>query len=163
MSTVTTRLGLVKPTTLEQYALSVLNNNADLIDTAMPRITTQAGTTDDANRSNLNAYFTRIEFGNGNGIIIANLFITLKTALVLNANTGANVVAMVAAVPAGYRPPETVQNDLGLLSGVSRGDIVNIAIGPTGDLTMRSGAAGFTTTAGVSLVKQHTWKWSGAF
>lgn len=32
MSTVTTRLGLVKPTTLEQYALSVLNNNMDTID-----------------------------------------------------------------------------------------------------------------------------------
>lgn len=32
MSTVTTRLGLVKPTILEQYALSVMNNNMDLID-----------------------------------------------------------------------------------------------------------------------------------
>jgi hypothetical protein len=32
VSTVTPRLNLVKPTTLEQYALSVVNNNMDLID-----------------------------------------------------------------------------------------------------------------------------------
>lgn len=35
MSTVTTRLNLVKPTTLEQYALSVMNNNMDLIDAGL--------------------------------------------------------------------------------------------------------------------------------
>lgn len=35
MSTVTPRLNLVKPTTLEQYALSVFNNNMDLIDSGL--------------------------------------------------------------------------------------------------------------------------------
>ena len=164
MSTVTPRLNLVKPTTLEQYALSVVNNNADLLDTSIPRVSTVASTIDTAAVSGINSRFTPIEWGGGNGVVIAQVVCVLKTSVTLPAWNANNLLIASNFCPAGYRPlmAGAQINHPGILQGSGRGDFIHWSINTDGEISMRNSTAStLATTANVILFAFSCWQWNG--
>lgn len=160
MSTVTTLLGLVKPTTLEQYALSVMNNNMDLIDAASVQIDTASSTANWTNFSFLGSTFTRMRVGN-EGIVVAHIQALVDTASTVpfNTQTGhdyANVA------PAGYRPERLQSYTTFVQSAAGRGDNVQCALDSLGNWYIRSNtASGFTTTFNAIVHCFWTYEWDG--
>ena len=161
MSTVTPKLNLVKPTTLEQYALSVLNNNMDLLDAAAVQIDSVNSTANWTNFSFLSSRFTRVRIGTV-GFVVAHIQALVDTAAAIPANTVTgdqygNVV------PAGYRPARTQ----GYTNFVQVGPTNNIgtnaqcAIDTLGNWYVRANGTGYTTTFASIIHCYWTYEWDG--
>lgn len=161
MSTVTPNLGLVKPTTLEQYALSVLNNNMDILDAAAIHIDTVNSSADWTNFDFRQSVFTRIRVGN-TGIIVAHILaiVDTATALPINTATGANYGNV---APVGYRPKNLFQGYFpAIQSGAGRGDEVQAAIATNGDWLVRSNTgSALTPTVGAVVRQVIVYEWDG--
>lgn len=164
MSTVTPRLGLVKPTTLEQFALSVLNNNMDLLDVACPRISTVNSAANAATWDFTNSKFTRIDFGNGNGIIVAYFSALVKTATALPINTAAGL-AVTGVIPQGYQGNGSISYQQAIASGAGRGDEVQVLIqgGSSSWLVRSNTGVAYTTIVGSSINSAVVYQWDGNF
>lgn len=161
MSTVTPNLGLVKPTTLEQYALSVLNNNMDKIDLASAFYTTATSTLDTAACNCTGSIFTRIRIGATQGIVVALIDCNFDTAVTLAANTaGGTVIGNVC--PSGYMPATTLNMMAGVIAGNGRGDNIQWALtGGVGQLQIRSNGASFNTVVNSSMTGMCVYRWDG--
>lgn len=160
MSTVTTLLGLVKPTTLEQYALSVFNNNMDLIDAASVQVDSVMSTANWTNFSFLNSSFTRVRVGN-KGIVVAQVaaLVDVASTTPTNTQTGDNYGNV---APTGYRPKRTLNYTPCIQSGNGRGDTVQCALSTAGDWFIRSNTgSGFLTTAAATVNSYWAYEWDG--
>jgi len=103
--------------------------------------------------------YTRQRIG-AEGTVTAHIVVALGSNT-LPANTAANMLLVAACVPDGYRPAYTVGNSPAVISGAGRGDNVQYQVLTNGDLTLRSGAATFTTISGSTLMIDCTWRWNG--
>lgn len=167
MSTVTPRLGLVKPTTLEQYALSVLNNNADLIDAAAVLTATANSSYNTNSVSGLSSKFTRMATG-AVGIIIAEIAVDFDNVggIIIAANTAAST-HLPAFIPAGFRPASTPHSfPVSAASMVKNGGQGQILVcGPeagTGDIMFNTTAAAYTAPTGSDFNCFMCWRWDGS-
>jgi hypothetical protein len=160
MSTVTPKLGLVKPTTLEQYALSVLNNNADLIDQYAMQVDYGSSSVNNGTWNFTGCRFTRVRT-DLRGIVIVELILTL-TAVVVPSNTAATL-DVAGVIPSGYRPVGHTSIPVlsALTSNAGVGQQVGIVLKTDGTFGIRSQAAGFTATAGSQIYSQHVYRWDG--
>ena len=161
MSTVTPVLNLVKPTTLEQYSLSVMNNNMDLIDAAAMRVDEANSTISGSQWSFLGCRFTRVRTGL-KGIVIAEMVVTFIAALAIPSNTAATSnVANV--IPAGYRPQgkTSIPVESALTSNAGVGQHVGIALESDGNFGIRSAGAAFTSTTNSQFYFSTAYRWDG--
>ncbi len=161
MSTVTPNLGLVKPTTLEQYALSILNNNSDIIDASAVLIDTAASTANWTNFSFLGSVFTRVRIGT-KGVVIAHVLALVDTAHALPINTaaGANYGAV---IPAGYRPKIRQSYFTSIQHDATHGDAVQTSLETNGDWVVRSnGGSALTVTFAATIHCYCVYEWDGA-
>lgn len=133
MSTVTPRLGLVKPTTLEQYALSVFTNNMDIIDsdTVMQSEWKPSWT----NATLQNAW---VAYAGGGGYFNGLRYRRVGDLVHIQGmiKSGAVGTAM-TTTPVGFRPDATIlmpvtANAVGTLGSVSwdNAGVLNYASGP---------------------------------
>lgn len=160
MSTVTPRLGLVKPTSVEQYALSVFNNNMDIIDEAVVHVDSAFSTADWTNFSFLLSRFTRVRTGN-TGIVVAHIQAKVDTAdtVPFNTQTGDDYGNV---APVGYRPERLQSYTTFVQSAAGRGDNVQCALATDGSWFIRSNTAGgFTTTVNAIVHCFWTYEWDG--
>ena len=159
MSTVTPNLGLVKPTTLEQFALSVLNNNMDTIDAAAMQV-------DMVNSAGNGAIdyrgcrFTRVRTGNV-GIIVVEIIVTFGVTAIPS-NTAATL-DVAGAVPSGYRPVShtSIPVQAALTSNAGVGQGIGFAIKDNGVIGVRSQGAAFSTTSGSQTYAGYVYRWDG--
>jgi hypothetical protein len=165
MSTVTPRLGLVKPTTLEQYALSVLNNNMDAIDAALVLGATSAGTYNTNNVSGLSSKFTRLSIASV-GIIIAEIVIDFDNAggIVIAANTAAST-NLPAFIPPGFRAQSTPHSfpviGTSMVKNAGQGQTLSVGCNTSGDLLLNSTGAAYTAPTGSDFNINTVYRWDG--
>lgn len=159
MSTVTPKLNLVKPTTLEQYALSVFNNNMDIIDAAAMQVD-MVNSTGNGSIDYRGCRFTRVRTGNV-GIIVVEIIVTFGST-VIPSNTAATL-DVAGAVPAGYMPVShtSIPVQAALTSNAGVGQQIAFAIKNSGAIGIRSQGAGFTTTSGSQTYAGYVYRWDG--
>lgn len=165
MSTVTPRLGLVKPTTLEQFALSVLNNNMDTIDSALV-IAAQANSTYNVNSvSALGSKFTRLSVASV-GIVIGEFAIDFDNVggIVIAANTAAST-NLPNLVPAGFRPATTPHSfpiaTVSMNKNGGQGQTLGCGINTSGDVLLNSTGVAYTAPTGSEINFMLTYRWDG--
>jgi hypothetical protein len=151
---------LVKPTTLEQFALSTLNNNMDLIDAAAMKVDYAVGNVVDANWNFSASRWTRVRTGT-RGIVVVETILTLA-ALAIPANTAAPL-NVAGAIPSGYMPLGATSIPVvgALTSNAGVGQSIGIQYKSDGSFGIRSQAAGFTATAGSNIYAQCVYRWDG--
>lgn len=166
MSTVTPRLGLVKPTTLEQYALSVLNNNMDAIDAALVLGATANGTYNTNGVAGTTSKFTRLSIASV-GIVVAEIGVDFDNAggIVIAANTAAST-HLPAFVPAGFRPATAPHAfpiaTVSINKNGGQGQTLGIGIeASTGDLLLNSTGVAYTAPTGSEINACLVYRWDG--
>lgn len=170
MSTVTPKLGLVKPVAVEQFSLATYNNNLDLVDEFAVaneiRIDEAAGAYNINTVNGTQSLFTRIRFGPTAGIIFAKFSISFgATTIAIPASTAAPVV-LPGFVPAGYRGPNPNPASiplyaLGTIVNAGSGASVHLGHKDNGDVIIRAFSTTFNTVSGTQLCWSTTYKWDG--
>lgn len=160
MSTVTPKLGLVKPAGLEQFSRATYNNNLDIIDAAAMQVDYGSSSVSNGTWDFTACRFTRVRTGT-RGIVVVELILTL-TAVVVPSNTAA-VLSVASVIPAGYMPLSATSIPVlsALTSNAGVGQSVGITLKSDGSFGIRSQAAGFTATAGSQIYSQHLYRWDG--
>lgn len=162
MSTVTPLLNLVKPANVEQFSLATYNNNLDLLDAKAVQYSEAQGTTNTTSYDYRQSTFTRIRTGAAQGIIIAELIIIFKAAVVIPANNAASLQFNAAVCPPGYRPNQTIGLLPGVIAGAGAGGALEVSLNTAGDVNARSFGAGFTTTVGSQVEVLMVYRWDGS-